>query len=344
MDSWFLAAVKKAPGNETMPAEDPLRRFVLGKLRNAPTQVICILLVITQATLLNYHLAQSYDNKLLFLWFIADAAVIAVFIVSFYLKEWRLEHVSKKHGEESGFAKGLPYAPLAWLIYSSLLGARVIDIFVHDLEQKSEILDLKSIICGTAIICIFFTWGHHHNHESLARRASIMSLVKLFTIDVLDTVDILDVLLIIEENHADFPKALEYVVLAIVTINLIRPSVSLTSLFIDHFAKHITSLRVKIWKSQFELMLLNIPLLVIRVYLAATYDESISVFLVKNILGIFFGLVEIYDCSYDIHSEKKKNSQDFTTIDEEQRTLEKQNQSGSDNGQQVTVKLDQIEI
>lgn len=46
----------------------------------------------------------------------------------------------------------------------------------------------------TAITCIFFTVGHHHNHESLARRAAILLLVKTFTLDLLDTIDVLDVL------------------------------------------------------------------------------------------------------------------------------------------------------
>lgn len=43
-------------------------------------------------------------------------------------------------------------------------------------------------------MCVLFTVAHHHNHESLARRAAIIGLVKTFTIDLLDTVDILDVL------------------------------------------------------------------------------------------------------------------------------------------------------
>lgn len=47
---------------------------------------------------------------------------------------------------------------------------------------------------ASAIVCVFFTVAHHHNHESLARRAAIIGLVKAFTIDLLDTADILDVL------------------------------------------------------------------------------------------------------------------------------------------------------
>ena len=46
----------------------------------------------------------------------------------------------------------------------------------------------------TALVSAFFTVGHHHNYESLARRAAIITLVKYFTIDVLDTVDILEIL------------------------------------------------------------------------------------------------------------------------------------------------------
>ena len=56
MDSWYLAAVKGSAGTEKMPAEDPVRRFCLGTLRNIPVQIICIFLVGLQAFLLNHHL------------------------------------------------------------------------------------------------------------------------------------------------------------------------------------------------------------------------------------------------------------------------------------------------
>lgn len=53
----------------------------------------------------------------------------------------------------------------------------------------------------TAVVCVFFTSGHHHRTESLARRASIMSMIRTFTIDILDTVDVLDVLYDTEEEN-----------------------------------------------------------------------------------------------------------------------------------------------
>lgn len=61
-----------------------------------------------------------------------------------------------------------------------------------------------------------------------------------------------------------------------------------------------------------ELILLNLPLLMTRVYIGLIYGDSVSVFLVKNILGIAFGIVEIYDCCYDYHKatlEKTHSSQ-----------------------------------
>lgn len=49
-----------------------------------------------------------------------------------------------------------------------------------------------------------------------------------------------------------------------------------------------------------ELLFLNVPLLGCRLYIAAAYDDrSVSVFLVKNIIGILFGIVEVYDCSFE---------------------------------------------
>ncbi|XP_067949920.1 uncharacterized protein [Watersipora subatra] len=335
MDSWFLVAVRSSPGSAESVAEDPMRRLCLGKLRNIPTQVMCIAMLVIQAFFLNEYLAAVYKDDLQWLWFFADIVVVALFILSFYLKEWRLQHVSVNHRNQHEFAKGLPYAPGAWLVYGSLLSARVIDLFINNLRQHGDILGLKSAICASALICIFFTWSHHHNHESLARRASILSLVKLFTIDVLDTVDILDILFeIAESSGEEFPKVLEYLILAIITLNILHPSVVLVSLFYDHFAKHRTALIVKILKTHFELLLINIPLLIIRIYLAATYVRSISVFLVKNILGIIFGLIEIYDCSYDIHVERIARHHDLVKVKESRTSVVKGNYSlsGLENG------------
>lgn len=48
-----------------------------------------------------------------------------------------------------------------------------------------------------------------------------------------------------------------------------------------------------------ELLLVNIPLLAIRVFIAFRFGDSISVFLIKNIIAIMFGLIEVYDCCFD---------------------------------------------
>ena len=56
MDSGFLAAVKGSSGAERMTAEDPVRQFCLGRLKNIPVQVVCVLLVGLQAFLINHHL------------------------------------------------------------------------------------------------------------------------------------------------------------------------------------------------------------------------------------------------------------------------------------------------
>lgn len=61
--------------------------------------------------------------------------------------------------------------------------------------------------------------------------------------------------------------------------------------------------------------MLNIPLLIIRVYIASTYNDSISVFLVKNILGSLFAIMEIYDCSFDLLELKKSDNVSISSTD-----------------------------
>ena len=66
-----------------------------------------------------------------------------------------------------------------------------------------------------------------------------------------------------------------------------------------------------------ELLLLNIPLLVIRSYISVRYNDPISVFLVKNILAILYGVTELYDCCYDIKTWRKDSKADKATGDDQ---------------------------
>lgn len=85
-----------------------------------------------------------------------------------------------------------------------------------------------------------------------------------------------------------------------------------------------------------ELLLLNVPLLVVRGYIALEYREHISVFLVKNILGILFGIVEIYDCCYDIGvvnaEEKKKKETPQTPNSQTANSLTSNSPTSNGNG------------
>lgn len=50
---------------------------------------------------------------------------------------------------------------------------------------------------------------------------------------------------------------------------------------------------------------MNIPLLAIRIYIAVQFGDSISVFLIKNVIAIMFGVIEVYDCCFDRNREHR---------------------------------------
>lgn len=74
---------------------------------------------------------------------------------------------------------------------------------------------------------------------------------------------------------------------------------------------------------------MNVPLLVTRVYIAYVYKDSVSVFLVKNILGITFGVIEIYDCSYD-YREATLNKSFITASQSELDSMKKISEGNGD--------------
>lgn len=79
-----------------------------------------------------------------------------------------------------------------------------------------------------------------------------------------------------------------------------------------------------------ELFVINVPLLIIRSYIAVHFDDFISVFLVKNILAILFGIVEIYDCCYDRYEERKEEELESQSNEDETDDTEKLTDRSSD--------------
>lgn len=56
--------------------------------------------------LIPFSISQSQRDKFQWIWFMGDAFVILMFVAVFYIKEWRIKHLTAKRKDKTGFNKG----------------------------------------------------------------------------------------------------------------------------------------------------------------------------------------------------------------------------------------------
>ena len=239
------------------------------------------------------------QSKWYWLWSIADVAILAAFTVAFlksfhFLKKTDQEQdrEAKKERQKSVITKAeLPLGWVVWLIYSVLLACRVVILF-QDVVQELKEEDffgpntLKFTIASAAFVCLLLIATHHDAAYGSSRQSFISSLSKGTTMDILDTVAVLDILFI-RESHIFLTFEMHRTIIAIAFVNLILPTVPLLVLSQTRFGKDDMTPGLKIAHTLIYMLFINVPLFVIRLILWHVRDKNVSVFLIKNILGMY---------------------------------------------------------
>lgn len=290
-------------------------------LKNVPMKVLCILLVGLQAFILDLLLITCHGDGILqerkcepcekcYWWIAGDVVVVAAFIVTFVVSYKHLEyHKSFKRLNRRHATSGLPLSCFTWFLYSAYVGARVIVIFkagIDDVISEDDTFGpqfMKTGIALTAAVFMMFVASHHHPNEKVQDRLYINALATSVTFDVLDTVELLDTL-IVTETGILIPFTMENGILAMAFINLIRPTFSFLVLICNHFGIGGLSRELSAANALIYIFLINIPYMVIRMLLWHVYNQSISVFLIKNFMMIFIGLHELWQISMERRREE----------------------------------------
>ncbi len=214
-----------------------------------------------------------------------------------YLKEPK-QNREAKHSAAGNMLMGkseggdLPLGYMAWFLYSLLLAVRVGIIF----EDCVEYLDeenvfgpntLKVMIALSGIIFILLVCTHHDAESSSPRYTFIQNIMHSVTLDILDTVTILN-LLFVQESKIFFTFSMHRVINGIACINLIIPTMPLIVLSRTRFGEKSMSSNLKTAHTFLNLCVVNLPMFIIRMYVWHQLNKDISVFVVKNVLGICF--------------------------------------------------------
>ncbi|XP_071960428.1 uncharacterized protein [Antedon mediterranea] len=279
------------------------------KLIDVSAMCICIILLITQAVLLNVFCINycsnsgkrlgSLEGKL---WFIGDSLVLILWIFGFYKA---YVHFSKEkrdkdetdYGVKIDWKKAvklamaeLPLAYAAWLAYAVIIVFKIVimfDEFAEGLKDKGfySSTSLKIILSLSGPIFLCLVYGHHRERNSdYKSRLDRVALHSAF--GILDSLILLNNLFV-EDTRLVLVYGLDKTIKAFTCINYLLPVLSLLLLRIltQQKYKKFKSVNFVVVVSSVQTFLVDIPLFGIRLYLWLHHDVDISIFITKNLMS-----------------------------------------------------------
>ena len=266
------------------------------------SKVVCIALLIFQGGILDIYLVKE-NNTRWAAFVVADVIVIGIWVFSFvaaqrFFKQKKDQVDAGKDPED--LPDELPFAYVAWLIYAALLTPRMALLFSGEGSTRLKETDflgpntLKAGAACTPLIFILLVYAHHDAKPHTIRKYYIQSLIGTVAFDIFDSLDLLEFLFLDREEHR-FPRALTNAVLAFACINFFLPTLALFEMKLNNFTGQVSSLSFKTIYAMSFVLLVNVPNLIIRSVLWHKYNTDVSVLLMKNVICIVVGVVEIME-------------------------------------------------
>lgn len=213
----------------------------------------------------------------------------------------------------------LPFSFLSWFVYSTYLVGKVGLILTSDIPghmtsapTNSTSLandvngydpvtrlgsNLLKVSVGLSALVFIMMLQAHHNHEPDSPHSGFISGVCHNTaVEVFDSVTLLS-LLIVQDKESAYLKIWNFnqVIIILSSINLILPTLTLYSLSLSDFGRHLERvIHIKVIYQLLHLLVVNIPFLGVRIYLWAVLNYELSLFVVKNLCYIFMLVHSLY--------------------------------------------------
>lgn len=272
-----------------------------------------VLVHIFQSCVLNYYIiSPSKDSLRAYFWFALDFVMMFVFIGSLaiahqYLQCKRRDQLQRFIYSPKRLIKRyprsqlgvLPLSYLAWLLHATLIIAKLSVIFLSQVPNTLKPTDrwgpqlLKIGIASSGAIFMLLVEGHHDAEPTSARNAYIRLLCSSTAFEIMDSVQFLS-LLIVSDTHFLTTFTFERAILSLSAINFVLPTITLYKLSLSEFGlSHESPLIVAAYRL-LHLVLVNVCYLAVRVYMWNALGGDISLFLMKNLLGVCTTLYALY--------------------------------------------------
>ncbi|EEC05820.1 conserved hypothetical protein, partial [Ixodes scapularis] len=272
-------------------------------LATALDVLVLLVVLVFQGSTLDFYLIRSNEGSVAwYFWFLADflSGEFSRAIQSWvpcppaFVQAQREEDAPQEDCPHPVWGR-FPLCYVSWLLYSLLLVAKVVLLFRLDVAQLLEenarygVQFLKAVVAAAAVVFLLLVEGHHDAASQSEQRTYLRSLSTGTTFELLDSVTFLG-LLFPNETHLTLTYPLENAVLALACVNFVLPGLALFKLSQCEYGLRPRPLGLKLLYKLLHLSLVNVPYLAIRVYLWGFFGHDVSLFIVKNLLGIYAGI------------------------------------------------------
>ena len=219
----------------------------------------------------------------------ADIAVVVVFARTFLISSRNINIEKHTNDLHSSHLKSLHFIYISWFAYTIVLGVKVVAIFSTVANELKETdffgpNTLKTSLALAAVVFITFV-PTLNDIQHGTRKDLIVGLTSTVTVDILDGVDNLEVLF--DVNLIDkFPESLGNAIIIISCINFLIPIVPLFILAQYTFGLEAPSRNFSAIFRFVIVYLVNLPLLVLRLYIWHGLSQGISMFMLKNMIAM----------------------------------------------------------
>ncbi|KAK7102443.1 hypothetical protein V1264_020659 [Littorina saxatilis] len=202
-------------------------------------------------------------------------------------------------GELVTSAGSMPLVYFAWLVYSALLGVRVLLIYKNFAYELSEDVflgknTLQMTVASSSIVFLLLLFAHHDASPHSKRRHRIDNLTYLVVFDIVDAADLISVLASPSARVA-MEMWVTWCVLGVACLNLVLPTLPLMALSRTQFGARPLPEYLQTLQRLLVLLGVNVPLLATRLLLWQHLQLPVSSFLVKNMAVSFLMLYGFYE-------------------------------------------------
>lgn len=215
----------------------------------------------------------------------------------------------------------LPLIYICWVVYSSNMLIKLSLLYSTSTPDKMVLAGVKDskeyiLICLSASVAVFLFWVESHwtlgdRRQQRLSKPTVDDLVCHTALEFFDSLTFLDLVTPddtkeLERDRRMISSTMKSVVVGLACVNFVLPTLGLYRLSRTHFGEKANGmirvidehtgkpttrgLGISILYHALRLIAVNIPYLVIRIIISQDPEKELSVFVVKNALGIWISL------------------------------------------------------